>query len=293
MDWNKLAHHLSIELATDFKIDSVKPTSGGDINQAYLLQVGQQSYFIKINQVSLLDMFAAEQAGLNEIAATHTIRVPEPLSCGQINNHCYLLMENLNLKHGSPTTDRLLGMQLAQLHKIKQPYFGWFRNNTIGSSTQINNPNESWPAFWCTMRLNSQLKLAAQNGFNGNLQSRGEHLCEDMDKFFTDHHPHPSLVHGDLWAGNAAINNQGQPVIYDPACYYADREVDIAMTELFGGFSSDFYAAYNDVYVLRPGYKTRKTLYNLYHILNHLNLFGSTYLSQAESMIERLLAEIR
>ncbi len=293
MEWNNLAHHLSIELATDFIIDSVKPVSGGDINQAYLLQVGQRSYFIKINQANMLDMFKAEQAGLNEISATHTIRVPEPLSCGLANNHCYLLMENLNLKSGSPVSDRQLGILLAQLHQIEQPYFGWFRNNTIGSTAQINNRNESWPAFWCAMRINLQLELAVNNRFSGRLQSRGELLCENLGEFFTSHHPHPSLVHGDLWAGNAAVIDQDQPVIYDPACYYADREVDIAMTELFGGFSSDFYASYNDAYILEPGYKTRKKLYNLYHILNHLNLFGSAYLNQAESMIESLLAEIR
>jgi fructosamine-3-kinase len=293
MEWNNLAHHLSIELATDFIIDSVKPVSGGDINQAYLLHVGQQSYFIKINKANMLDMFKAERAGLNEISATHTIRVPEPLSCGVANNQCYLLMENLNLKSGSPVTDRQLGIQLAQLHLIKQPYFGWFRDNTIGSTAQENKRNESWPAFWCAMRMKIQLGLAENNGFCGSLQSKGDQLCEDLDKFFTRHHPHPSLVHGDLWAGNAAVNNQDQPVIYDPACYYADREVDIAMTELFGGFSPDFYAAYNDTYILEPGYKTRKKLYNLYHILNHLNIFGSAYLSQAENMIEKLLAEIR
>ena len=293
MDWKKLAHHLSIELAEDFKIDSVQQVSGGDISQAYLLQVGQQSWFIKINQLSLLDMFEAEQAGLNEISATDTIRVPKPLSSGLVDNHSYLLMENLNLKQGSKIRDRLLGTQLAQLHQIQQPYFGWFRDNTIGSTAQLNQRNESWPKFWCTMRMHFQLQLAENKGFSGRLQSRGEQLCEELDKFFSDYHPRPSLVHGDLWAGNAGVNNQDQPVIYDPACYYADREVDIAMTELFGGFSADFYAAYNDVYALKSGYETRKILYNLYHILNHLNLFGSAYLSQAENMIESLLAEIR
>jgi fructosamine-3-kinase len=292
MDWKSLEHHLSIELASDFKIDSVKQVSGGDINQAFLLQVGQQSWFIKVNRASLLEMFEAEQAGLNEIAATDTIRVPEPLSCGLVKNHCYLLMENLNLKRGSSVTDRLLARQLAQLHQIKQPYFGWFRENTIGSTTQLNENNESWPKFWCAMRLHFQLQLAANNGFGGRLQSRGEQLCDQLDNFFVDYHPSPALVHGDLWSGNAGVNDQNQPVIYDPACYYADREVDIAMTELFGGFSSDFYAVYNDIYALDSGYETRKTLYNLYHILNHLNLFGSAYLSQAESMIEKQLAEI-
>ena len=137
-----------------------------------------------------------------------------------------------------------------------------------------------------------QLKLAADKGYGGKLQASGERLCSDMAVLFDNYLPQPSLLHGDLWAGNVAVDKQGCPVIFDPACYYGDREADLAMTELFGGFSRDFYAAYQAVWPLDHGYTARKTFYDLYHILNHLNLFGGSYLRQAESMMAMLLAEI-
>ncbi len=292
MDWQSLEHRLSEELDQNIQIESVQQLGGGDINQAYSINCAGKPCFIKVNQANLVDMFKAELAGLNEIAATRTIRVPKPISCGQVNNHSYLLMENLNLKRGSSCTDIMLAKRIAQLHRIIQAYFGWFRNNTIGSTDQINDPSESWPDFWRLKRLNFQLQLAAEKGYTGRLQKKGALLCEQLDAFFIDYQPQPSLVHGDLWAGNAGVSEDNEPVIYDPACYYADREVDIAMTELFGGYSANFYAAYNDFFPLDAGYKVRKTLYNLYHILNHLNLFGSAYASQAENMIEQLLAEV-
>ena len=178
------------------------------------------------------------------------------------------------------------------MHKVKQPYFGWQMDNTIGSTPQINDQTHDWLTFWREQRLGQQLKFAAQNGYSGRIQSRGEKLMDELDKLLENHQPHPSILHGDLWGGNAAADENGQPVIYDPACYYGDRETDLAMTELFGGFGRDFFAAYNAIYPVDSGYSTRKTLYNLYHILNHLNLFGGGYMGQAESMIDQLLSEI-
>jgi len=140
--------------------------------------------------------------------------------------------------------------------------------------------------------LGNQLKLAASNDYGGRLQTQGEKLCANLEPLFSSYQPQPALVHGDLWRGNAAADEQGNPVIYDPACYFGDRETDLAMTELFGGFSPAFYVAYQAVYPLEPGYEIRKTLYNLYHILNHLNLFGHGYLNQAETMMSKLLAEL-
>jgi len=292
MDWQSLTSTLKSDLGFEFTIDSVRQVSGGDINKTYVLRDGLKAYFIKINDARLLSMFEAEWQGLNEIASTQTIRVPLPLSCGLVQGYSYLLMEHLNLKSSSPATERLLGEQLAQLHRIEQPYFGWFLDNTIGSTPQLNKKNDSWAAFWQSRRLEFQLDLAKDNGFSGSIQSKGQLLLDKLDNYFEDYHPQPSLVHGDLWGGNASVDESGIPVIYDPACYYADREVDIAMTELFGGFGSDFYAAYNDIYALDSGYQTRKTLYNLYHILNHLNLFGSGYLGQTENMLTKLLADL-
>ena len=178
------------------------------------------------------------------------------------------------------------------MHQQPQAYFGWHIDNTIGSTPQHNDREHDWPTFWQQQRLAKQLTFAANNGAGGSLQKKGQKLLENLAVFFDGYTPIPSLLHGDLWSGNAAADEQGNPVMFDPASYYGDRETDIAMTELFGGFNTDFYSAYQAEYPLDSGYKVRKTLYNLYHILNHFNLFGGGYQSQAESMIDILLAEI-
>ncbi|MEG3863571.1 fructosamine kinase family protein, partial [Microcoleus sp. herbarium12] len=164
--------------------------------------------------------------------------------------------------------------------------FGWSVNNAIGSTPQINNWAADWAEFWAEHRIGYQLQLARRRG--GNF-SQGETLLAAIPKLLEGYKPQPSLVHGDLWGGNASVTSAGEPVIFDPATYWGDREVDMAMTELFGGFSPAFYRGYNEVWLLDSGYEKRKTLYNLYHILNHFNLFGGSYESQANQMINRIL----
>lgn len=266
--------------------------SGGDINHAYHLQTDSISWFIKLNQPHLLPMFAAEAAGLKELAATQTVRVPKVITCGKTADYAYLILEYIDLKSKNSTSERLFAQQLARLHQQKQPFYGWAIENTIGSTPQYNGSYDNWIDFWQQQRLGSQLKIAAKNGYAGNLQSSGEKLCANAGVFFRNYTPPPALLHGDLWGGNVAADSQNNPVIFDPACYYGDRETDIAMTELFGGFGREFYAVYQDYYPLDSGYNVRKTLYNLYHIINHLNLFGGAYLHRAEAMIATLLAEL-
>ncbi len=292
MNWNTISQHIVTATGQAFTARSVQPLSGGDINAAFRLQDGNTRYFVKLNRPELVDMFAAELTGLQELAATQTLCVPNPVAYGQTDSHAFLVLEYLEFSRASASSERLLGEQLARCHQTLQPYFGWHRDNTIGSTLQRNQPGKHWPSFWINQRLGFQLQLAATNGYGGRLQASGERLCTHSALFFTDYTPTPSLLHGDLWAGNAATDNQGNPVIFDPACYYGDREADLAMTELFGGFNRDFYAAYQAVWPLNEGYKVRKSLYNLYHILNHLNLFGGGYLHQAENMIASLLGEI-
>jgi protein-ribulosamine 3-kinase len=265
---------------------------GGDINSAYRLQGSDRSYFVKLNRRELADMFASEFAGLEEISGTGAVRVPKPVTYGEAGSQAFLVLEYLEFGALNLQAQRLLGQQLAELHRQKQPYFGWRRDNTIGSTPQINARGDDWITFWRERRLGFQLQLAGRNGYVGRLQTQGERLCSALTGLFDGYQPQPSLLHGDLWAGNSATDKQGHPVIFDPACYYGDREADIAMTELFGGYSRDFYQAYNDSWPLDPGYPSRKTLYNLYHILNHLNLFGGGYQRQAENMIMQLLAEL-
>ena len=287
-----LIHHLEQETGRPLKNPRLSSVGGGDINSAYKLQAEGVTWFIKLNRAQLPAMFAAEAAGLHELAATGTVRVPAPLHYGRFQQQAYLLMEFIELKSAGPQSLSVFGRQLAQLHRLRQPWFGWTRDNTIGSTPQFNAKHDHWVTFWRQERLGKQLQFAADNGYTGVLQSRGEKLMAQLDGFFTAYQPQPALLHGDLWGGNLAADSLGNPVMYDPACYYGDREADIAMTELFGGFRADFYTAYQQEYPLDAGYKTRKMLYNLYHILNHLNLFGSGYLGQAKGMIEGLLAEL-
>jgi protein-ribulosamine 3-kinase len=292
MNWQAISDRISLETGRDFHFAAAQPLGGGDINSAYRLQGRDRSYFVKLNRCELAEMFAAEFAGLQEIAKSNAVRVPKPIVHGEAGSQAFLVLEFMEFGASNQQAQRLLGEQLAGLHRSEQPYFGWHRDNTIGSTPQINTRGDDWIAFWRERRLGFQLQLASRHSYVGRLQTQGERLCSALNGLFDGYRPQPSLLHGDLWAGNSATDKQGRPVIFDPACYYGDREADIAMTELFGGYGRDFYQAYNDSWPLNPGYPVRKTLYNLYHILNHLNLFGGGYQRQAENMTLQLLAEL-
>ena len=290
-----LADHIAQHIATvtggDFVSTGQQSMGGGCINSAFRLDGKGISYFVKTNSANLGYMFEAEAAGLEAMADTNTIRVPRPVCFGTAHNHSYLVMEYLPFGGGSDAS--LLGKQLAAMHRHSSDRFGFHVDNTIGSTPQKNTPVNDWTGFWQQSRLGYQLGLARQNGCGSYLIDQGEKLIELVPAFFSDYEPAPSLLHGDLWSGNYSYIASGEPVIFDPATYYGDREADIAMTELFGGFGSDFYAAYNNAWKLDPGYSVRKTLYNLYHIINHFNLFGGGYLGQAESMAGRLISEVK
>lgn len=291
-DWQLISTQIEQAINQPFSINKIHPVSGGCINSAYILQGKSSSFFIKLNRYQLLPMFEAEFAGLKEILQTETVRVPKPIVTGVFAETAFLVLEKISLSSCNRQSDQQLGHSLAALHQIQQTFFGWQINNTIGSTEQLNPQSENWITFWRENRLGYQLELAEKNGYRGKLKQSGEQLSASLDSFFTNYEPQASLLHGDLWAGNASATEQNDPIIYDPACYYGDRETDIAMTELFGGFSASFYAAYNESYPLHLDYSIRKTLYNLYHILNHLNLFGESYLAQAQCMIDSLLAEL-
>ncbi len=270
--------------------------SGGSINSAYRIDAGEQRYFVKLNRAEYLTMFQAEADGLNELAKAEAIRVPAPVCTGSEAGLCWLVTEYIEFGRSVAGTKRRFeqqfGQQIAQLHRCSSKQFGWFRDNTIGSTPQYNGYLDDWIVFYRERRLRVQLQLAASNGFTGPLQTKGERLLQNMALFFTTYVPQPSLLHGDLWAGNHAFDVDGNALIFDPAVYYGDREADIAMTELFGGFGAAFYAAYQQSWPLDDGYKVRKTLYNLYHILNHANLFGGGYAAQAEHMMDQLLSDV-
>lgn len=284
--------HIQMALGRPLDPSGIEPAGGGCINEAVVVKTAKERYFVKLNSADRADMFTAEAQGLGEIASTQTIRVPQVI-CHGSNGQAFLVLEYLKLRaSGSASQDRL-GHRLALMHRHTRPRFGWWRDNTIGTTLQPNTEHGDWVQFWRACRLNHQLALAQRNGYGDTLVARGAMLAERLDDFFSDYRPVASLVHGDLWSGNHAALSDGEPVIFDPAVYYGDRETDIAMTELFGRFSAGFYAAYNEAWPLDAGYAVRKALYNLYHVLNHLNLFGGVYLAQANHMIDRLLSEVR
>jgi len=289
--WAHIEQSIQRATGSAFIINNQHSIYGGSINRVYRIDSGSRSFFVKLNTSDQLHMFEAETAGLAELANVHAIRVPRVLCSGQAAGQAWLVMEYIELSGGNVGSARLLGQQLALLHRCRAERFGWWRNNTIGSTAQCNAWIDCWAEFYREQRLRVQFELAANNGFSASLQDKGDRLMANLDAFFVSYNPQPSLLHGDLWAGNCAFSEQGEPVIFDPAVYYGDREADLAMTELFGGFAADFYAAYQQTWPLDEGYAVRKVLYNLYHILNHANLFGGAYINQAESMIDLLLAE--
>lgn len=284
--WSEITNAINQNNDSKFELINYKSIGGGCINQAYQLIGKDQSYFVKLNNTSKIEMFSAEAFALEEIYQTNTIIVPKPICYGVSSNNSYLVLEYLNLGRGDNQSWRLLGQKLALLHqiKIKKP-FGWHRNNTIGSTPQINDYDDNWADFFAEKRIGYQLTLANRRG--GNFVN-SQQIIDKVRYILTNHNPSPSLVHGDLWSGNAGFKDNGEGIIFDPACYYGDREVDIAMTELFGGFPSIFYEGYNQQWALDKGYNQRKTIYNLYHILNHFNLFGGSYESQAKTIIMKI-----
>ncbi|MBE9608385.1 fructosamine kinase family protein [Chitinilyticum piscinae] len=260
---------------------------GGCINEAFVLGDGEQRFFVKTNRARLHHMFVAEAEGLRALAAG--MRVPEVIADGVSGDTAWLVLEWLDM--GDNPEPAAMGEALARVHRVTTPQFGWHIDNTIGSTPQSNTWHDDWVSFWREERLEPQFALAARNGCR--FGKDADLLLERLPVFFHDYLPQPSLLHGDLWSGNAAGLPDGTPVIFDPACYFGDRECDLAMTELFGGFGPRFMAAYHASWAIDPGYRVRKTLYNLYHIVNHVNLFGGGYTSQARSMLAQLLAETR
>ncbi len=288
--WNYLEVEITAATAKPFVLRRHRDIAGGSINQTCRLEGERDHYFLKLNQCGMLDMFAAEAEGLKELSKAEAIRIPQPICWGEYGEYSYLVMENLDL--GGHEDARQFGRQLAKLHGYTSMRFGWHRDNTIGSTPQINAWNEDWIDFWRQQRLAFQLDLARQKGASNKVYTKGERLMEVFPCLFDSYSPKASVLHGDLWSGNWGGDGQGDPVVFDPAVYFGDHETDLAMMELFGSPDRNFLPAYREVFPIDPGYSVRKDFYNLYHILNHFNLFGGGYARQAESMMDQLLAEI-
>jgi fructosamine-3-kinase len=289
--WHAIEMQLQDVLGEPVNLSAPQTVGGGSINQSCRVNSGQQSWFVKLNRAESLGMFVAEAEGLKALSEAGALRIPQPLCWGHDDQQAWLVMESLELGGSGDAVELAEG--LASVHRIQSARFGWHRDNTIGSTPQINTQESDWLTFWREHRLAFQLQLAAQNGAASATLKTGEQVLEQLPALLDRHDPEASLLHGDLWSGNYAYTRDGTPTIFDPAVYFGDRETDLAMTELFGGFSRDFYAAYQNAWPLDAGYQVRKTLYNLYHVLNHFNLFGGGYLSQAQGMMRSLLSEVR
>ena len=255
-------------------------------------EVQGREHFAKVVETEAAARLEAERDGLAALAATSTVRVPGFIGEGRDETHAWLLLEWLELVALDARSGATLGTALAALHRIPRERFGWEHDNFIGASVQHNGWSADWLAFWREKRLMAQLRLAASHRLPSRMIDRGERLAADCEAFFSNYAPAKSLLHGDLWGGNAGALAGEIPAVFDPAVYVGDREADLAMTTLFGGFPNDFHSAYANAWPLDDGYRARSGFYNIYHLLNHANLFAGDYVRQAQQAIERCLAEL-
>lgn len=275
----------------DYHTDTRRPVSGGDINQAFTLSGQGQRYFLKLNRADRLAMFEAEAAGLTELRQAVGLRIPAPIATGCEQDWSYLVLEYVDLQRPTRAAMSRLGEALADMHGIVATRHGWQRDNTIGPNPQHNAPHASWIEFWRENRLAVMLDAVAPD--YPALARDGDRLLAVLPDLLAGHTPEASLLHGDLWGGNAGMDDQGRPAIYDPAVYYGDRETDIALAELFGGFTPDFFEAYWGAWPVTSGYRQiRRPLYQLYHLLNHVRLFGGGFANQSHRVIRQLLATL-
>ena len=270
------------------KIESVNRISGGDINEAYRLTLtGGKTVFMKTNTKENLSFFTAEAVGLSAISQTKTINTPRILGMGTDEDrggYSFLLLEFISAKRSSTNYWEEFAGQLANMHRasiaglVSNGKYGFSCDNYIGRRRQINTQYGSWTGFFRDCRLEPQFKDAARY-FEQEDWKRIVRLLDHIDEILVEPE-YPSLLHGDLWAGNVITGNDGRAWLIDPAAYVGHAEADIAMTELFGGFPPVFYDAYQEITPLKPGYERRRDIYNLYHLLNHLNMFGRMYLAE-------------
>lgn len=263
-------------------------TVAGGLHDAHRLRFERADIFLKTTRYERAAMLDDEADGLAALRRSGTVITPQPLLHGIAGEMAYLALRWTDLHPPTPEAQQRLGRMLAALHRCEADRYGWPRDNHIGLIRQPNGWCDDWATFFAEQRLGFQLRLAEQRG--ADWVDRGFELLDRLPRLLDGHEPSPSLLHGDLWNGNMAMRADGEPVIFDPAVYHGDRETDLAMTELFGGFSPAFYSTYEEEWPLDDGYAERRPLYQLYHVINHANMFGSGYERQAVRLIESLLA---
>ena len=261
--------------------------SGGCISNAYKLTMnGGMNYLLKVNNNPEGDMFLKEANGLIELKKANAIRVPDVI----LAEKNFILLEFISSSNRSKFFFKDFGIKFSEMHKCSSKSFGFYEDNYIGANPQLNKPEKdeesNWIKFYFNKRILYQYKLAEKNGYATEELKKGILKLENkIEEILSVSNEPPSLLHGDLWSGNYMVDENGDACLIDPAVYYGNREADLAMTKLFGGFNSEFYNSYNENFPLPDGYSYRENIYKLYHILNHLNLFGRGYYSQAISLI--------
>ena len=271
-------------------IKSSYATGGGSINQTQVLELTNgERVFMKQNSNPPTDFFLAEVKGLRLLTkAKKGPRIPKPIALQSGPRPTFLIMEYLESSNESKNFSDGLARKLAELHRISQDHFGLDHDNFIGSTPQKNNLEKDGIIFFRDHRIQFQRQLAQKAGLLPvSIDKKFDSLCENLNRFLDTSGERPALMHGDLWSGNYFPDSKGNPCIFDPAVYYGLREADIAMTELFGRLPDRFYDAYHEAFPMNHGYHERKDIYNLYHLLNHLNLFGSSYLSSVQKIVNR------
>jgi fructosamine-3-kinase len=277
------------------EIRGLAPLTGGGASAvgAYVATLADGGrFFVKIAAAEQRGRLRAEARGLEALRAARAVRVPQLWLAGGEGRYYFLMLEYLDLHAGDASAHARLGTQLAVQHRDTGPAFGFERDNYIGATPQANTQGNDWPLFWREQRLLPQLRLAQKESGARAWVDDGLRLAERVGEFFASYRPEASLLHGDLWPGNAGFLKDGTPVIFDPAVYYGDRETDLAMTEMFGGLPPAFHAAYREAWPLDSGYAVRKGLYKLYHLLNHYNLFGESYADAVRAQTASLLSEL-
>lgn len=275
-----------IEEILGTKLSSVIPVPGGDINHAYKLTAGTESYFMKTNSASHYPgMFRKEASGLAMLREVNALHIPQVIAEGEADEWAFLLFEFIHSGSRNPHYWRDMGNGLATIHRVSSATFGLDEDNYIGTLPQSNRQHQLWSDFFVQERLNPLIKRAFDHHFIGKkLELRFDNFISHIADFFPPEPP--ALLHGDLWTGNQIPDASGNPCLIDPAVYFGHREADIAMSRLFGHFSIEFYHAYEDAFPMQHGWEERMDFYNLYPLLVHLNLFGTSYLPLIEDILE-------
>jgi len=295
--WQCIEQAISVETGKEFIISDKQAISFGSaslssnndqpLNLSFKVTDGERSFFIKLNRKECLINFQAEAYSLKQLKSLTHLACPDVTTIGTSLDKSFLVLDYVNFNKAKPALWHQLGQQLAQMHyETQHGQFGWQHDNFIGNTIQPNHWSSNWTTFFANQRIAWQLQLLSERSI---ILGDIDHISQVCHDALLHHEVTPCLVHGDLWQGNTGFTND-QAMIFDPACYYGDREVDIAMTELFGQFPDDFYHGYQAEYPLDDGFEQRKIVYNFYHVLNHANIFGGIYIEQAKALVTRIMS---